>query len=82
MIMPGVQNPHCNPCISLNPAWIGCSSPLAAKPSTVVTSPPSACTASRVQDFTARPLTTTVQAPQLLVSQPTWVPVRRSTSRR
>ena len=35
-----------------------------------------------VQDLTAWPSTTTVQAPQLLVSQPTWVPVRLSTSRK
>src|SRR5215469_13776634 len=29
-----------------------------------------------VQDFTAWPSTSTVQAPQLVVSQPIWVPVR------
>src|SRR5690606_8669285 len=48
----------------------------------VVTSPPSAWTASTVQDLTASPSSSTVQAPQWLVSQPTWVPVRPSTSRR
>src|SRR6266513_2843491 len=47
----------------------------------VVTSAPSACTASTVHDFTACPSRWTVQAPQLEVSHPTWVPVRPSSSR-
>src|SRR5690606_39494819 len=47
----------------------------------VTTSAPSACTASMVQDFIARPFTWTTQAPHWLVSQPTWVPVSRSFSR-
>ncbi len=38
--------------------------------------------ASIVQDFTAWPSTWTTQAPHWLVSQPTWVPVRRRFSRR
>src|SRR5271165_760901 len=50
-------------------------------PSTVSSSEPSACTANMVQDFTVFPSRTTVQAPQLLVSQPTWVPVSASFSR-
>ena len=37
----------------------------------MVISWPAACTASIVQDFTERPLTSTVQAPQDVVSQPT-----------
>ena len=45
-------------------------------PSMVLTSAPSAWTASIVQDFALSPLTWTVHAPQLLVSQPMWVPVR------
>ena len=48
----------------------------------VSTSHPSAWTASSVQDFTAAPSTMTVQAPHRLVSQPMWVPVKASTSRR
>ena len=48
----------------------------------VVTSSPSAWTASTLQDFTLRPSRCTVQAPQLLVSQPTTVPVLPSRSRR
>src|SRR5690349_10308342 len=48
----------------------------------VVTSPPSACAARTVQDFTACPSRRTVQAPQSVVSQPTCVPVRPQTSRR
>src|SRR3954465_9047365 len=43
---------------------------------------PSAWTASTLQDFTQRPLRSTVQAPQLLVSQPITVPVFPSFSRR
>ena len=42
---------------------------------------PSACTASMVQDFTGRPSTSTVQAPQLVVSQPMCVPVSPSPRR-
>src|SRR5437879_6535851 len=34
-----------------------------------------------VHDFTVLPLRITVHAPQLLVSQPTWVPVRPAASR-
>ena len=46
----------------------------------VVICAPSAWTASRVQDFTARPFRSIVQAPHWLVSQPTWVPVRPASS--
>src|SRR4051812_40299270 len=48
----------------------------------VSTLAPSACQANMVQDFTALPSTCTTQAPHCEVSQPTWVPVRRSVSRR
>ena len=48
----------------------------------VSTTAPSAWTASTLQDFTDRPLRCTVQAPQLLVSQPMTVPVLPSFSRR
>ena len=48
----------------------------------VVTSWPSAWTASTLQDFTLRPSRCTVHAPQLLVSQPMTVPVLPSFSRR
>ena len=48
----------------------------------VVTSCPSAWTASTLQDFTLVPSRWTVQAPQLLVSQPMTVPVLPSFSRR
>ena len=53
-----------------------------ARPSIVVTSLPSAWTASTVHDFTDSPSTWTVHAPHDDVSQPTLVPVRPSTSRR
>src|SRR5262245_41942212 len=48
----------------------------------VLTSWPSAITASVVQDFTALPSRCTTQAPHCEVSQPTWVPVSRRFSRR
>ena len=48
----------------------------------VVTSVPSAATASTVHDFTDSPSRSTVQAPHEVVSQPTFVAVRPRTSRR
>ncbi len=48
----------------------------------VVTAAPSACTASTVQLFTLTPSSSTVQAPQLEVSQPTGVPPSPSRSLR
>src|SRR5713101_10597 len=61
---------------------MGCSLPSFSRPSTVVISDPSACTANIVQDFTAKPFISTVHAPQYVVSQPTCVPVRSHASRR
>ena len=52
------------------------------EPSIVVISRPSAWTPSTVQDLTDSPSSSTVQAPQEDVSQPTFVPVRPSRSRR
>ena len=83
MIMPGVQKPHCSPCISRKPSCRACSVPSAfAMPSMVRMSAPFACTANTVQDFTDLPSRSTVQAPQWLVSQPICGPVRFSCSRR
>src|SRR5450432_1680597 len=83
MIMPGVQKPHCSPWCSRNASCIGCSgAPSAARPSMVLTSCPSAITASVVQDLTALPSRCTTQAPHCEVSQPTWVPVRLRFPRR
>src|SRR6476469_6266365 len=48
----------------------------------VVTEWPSACAASTVHDFTGAPSSSTVHAPQEVVSQPMLVPVRPITSRR
>ena len=48
----------------------------------MVTSCPSAWTARTEQLFTDRPSMSTVQAPQLEVSQPIGVPVRARSSRR
>src|SRR5579872_6459463 len=75
-IMPGVQKPHCRPCIWRKPSCRCESVPSAlAMPSMVVMSEPLACTANMVQDFTDMPSISTVQAPQWVVSQPIWVPV-------
>src|SRR5262245_5053874 len=48
----------------------------------VTTLAPSQDAASVVHDLTARPSRGTTHAPHWLVSQPTWVPVRRKFSRR
>src|SRR5262245_42381145 len=48
----------------------------------VLTSCPSALTASVVHDSTALPSRCTTQPPHCEVSQPTWVPVSRRFSRR
>jgi len=48
----------------------------------VTTSAPSAWAASTVHDLTDTPSNRTVQAPQLVVSQPTLVPVSPRLSRR
>src|SRR5689334_3318157 len=82
IIIPGVQKPHWRPWHCMKPSWIGSSSPLRARPSTVRTSCPPAIAASTVHDLTGSPSSQTTQVPQLLVSQPQWVPVRPSTSRR
>src|SRR5258707_210290 len=62
---------------------MGWSGPLgSARPSMVVTLAPSICQTKTVQAFTALPSTCTTQAPHWDVSQPTWVPVSRRSSRR
>src|SRR5919197_5843156 len=81
-IIPGVQKPHCSPCLAQNASCTGSSCPSGASPSIVVTDDPSACAARHVQDLTATPSSITVHAPHWLVSQPILVPVRLSVSRR
>src|SRR5213083_948448 len=81
-IMPGVQNPHCSPWHSTKPCCTGSSTPSRSSPSTVRTSCPCAITARTVQDLTGVPSSQTVHTPQLDVSQPQWVPVSPSSSRR
>ena len=44
--------------------------PASLRPSTVVSDRPFACTANIVHDFIGVPSTSTVHAPQLVVSQP------------
>ena len=79
--IPGVQKPHWRPCWSQNACCNGCSVAPSAMPSMVLISEPDAWTASMVHDFALRPSTWTVHAPQLLVSQPTCVPVSPNSSR-
>src|SRR4029450_4373919 len=80
---PGVQNPHCSPCASMNACWTVDSPPFGPlSPSTVVTSAPSACTANMRHDRTARPSNITVHAPHTPCSHARWVPVRPRPSRR
>src|SRR4029077_15371351 len=80
---PGVQKPHWRPCFSLNASWIGWRSPLGlARPSTVISSAPSACAASMMQERTVSPFIRIVQAPHTPCSQPTLVPVRPTSSRK
>ena len=78
----GVQKPHCRPWQSMNARCTGSRPPGGASPSTVRTVWPSAIAASTVQDFTGTSSSHTTQAPQLDVSQPQWVPVSPSSSRR
>ena len=59
----------------MKPSCTGSSSLAVPSPSTVWTSWPSAWTASIVQLLIGVPSKSTVQAPQLVVSQPVWVPV-------
>src|SRR5690242_2797243 len=66
----------------MKPSWIGSSSPPSARPSTVRTWWPPAIAASTVHDLTGSPSSQTTHVPQLLVSQPQWVPVRPRVSRR
>ena len=72
---PGVQMPHWKPPQSMNACWTGCSRSSPARPSTVVTSWPSAKTASAMQELTILPSSSTVQAPQTPTPQPSLEPV-------
>ena len=80
--IPGVQNPHCSAWRSWKPSWTGSSLPSTSRSSTVRISWPSHIAARIVHDLTGWPSISTTQAPQLEVSQPQWVPVRSSVSRR
>src|SRR5438094_133626 len=65
----------------MKPSCSGWSLPSCSSPSTVMRLLPFACTANIVHDFTGRPSSSTVHAPQWVVSHPMCVPVSRSTSR-
>ena len=62
-------------CVSRNACCSGCRVSPSARPSTVTTSLPSACTASIRQERTGSPSTSTVHAPHTPCSQPRCVPV-------
>jgi hypothetical protein len=65
-----------------NARWIGCRSrTLELSPSIVVISDPSTSAARIEHDLTVSPSSTTVQAPQFPVAQPTWLPVSPRLSR-
>src|SRR6478609_1480618 len=66
----------------MKPSWTGSSTPSCSSPSTVRTSWPPAIAARTVHDLTGSPSSQVTQVPQLLVSQPQWVPVSPSSSRR
>src|SRR6185436_13037116 len=79
---PGVQIPHCNAAPSRKHCCSGWRCPSQAIPSTVPMLAPSASTASTRQLFTGTPLSSTVQAPQLPLLQPSLAPVSLRVSRR
>ena len=79
--MPGVQNPHCRPCLFQKASCSGCRSTPFDSPSMVVTDDPETCTVSAVHDFAMTPSSFTVQVPHWLVSHPTFVPVSPAFSR-
>src|SRR3954453_6356359 len=66
----------------MKPCCTGSSSPSFSSPSTVRISWPDAIAASTVHDFTGSPSICPTQGPQVLVSQPQWVPVMFRSSRR
>ena len=56
-IIPGVQKPHCRPCSSLKPSWIGCSAPPWTQALDRRDRAAVAWTANMVQDLTGTPST-------------------------
>ena len=82
IIMPEVQKPHCSPWHSTKPCCTGSSWPSCSRSSTVRTERPWAIAASTVHDLTGLASSHTTQLPQFDVSQPQWLPVRPSSSRR
>src|ERR1043166_1373881 len=79
---PGVQKPHCWASCFTKAFWTSFILSGVPMPSTVVISWPSASTASIEQEYTGRPSTSTVQAPQVPRSQTFFGPVGSSRLRK
>src|ERR1700722_17445435 len=82
MICPEVQYPHWYPSHATNAACIGCNASGEPRPSIVVISSPSCIRAKLRHEFTRLPFTCAVHAPHWPWSQPFFVPVRATVSRR
>src|SRR5215467_2789641 len=81
MMNPGVQIPHCKAACSRNFCCRGCSFDGVASPSMVDTSLPAVSTARTRQESTRTPSSNTLQAPQLPLLHPSFVPVSPRSSR-
>ena len=75
MMNPGVQKPHINPSASQNACCTGCSVAPLARPSTVRICLPTTSIASVEHEYTVRPSTIIVHAPQVPRSQTRLLPV-------
>ena len=80
---PGVQMPHCAPPVSRNAVWSGSSAPAARArgPRPCATAAPSTWQTGTRHESTGRPSSSTVHAPHSPSPQPSFVPVRRRSSR-
>ena len=79
--MPGIQKPHCTAPHSAK-AYTYTSFSRSVRPSMVIIDLPSICETLPIQAFTFFPSMRIVQAPQAPALQPSFVPVKRRSSRR
>src|SRR5262249_35591247 len=80
--MPGVQTPHCAAPHSRNACCNGSRRPFSARPSTVSTLAPCAWQTGASQELITSPSMIPEQAPPPPSPQPSFVPVKRSASRK